>query len=361
MTVFRDTGYRTRLGLSFYNRLQDLERLESFLRAARTLIIYGPRGVGKSELVRYYLSRRTPRLLGVLVDVRRRAAERLGVHGSLGDVARLLGENVSHVLGTGSLVRLVESISRALRGLYGGLVVIDEFHLLYRDREEAIAELERVAGYLAKTGHVPHLVLTVSEGFVATSRARRRLIGYSARYMLLEGLGKESMEALYNEYRERYGCGIGFQEYWGVFGGAPGYLVDACPLSREELLGEYIPSVLRDTVDEAIARLSEELSREPREVLGLAAKLLEEQGDKPLFIQDPVLQRLAEQLVEYNVLYPCRKRAAERYLPQLPVYGAAIVLAAQGGYSAASLVPPSVLEKALEKNEWSSTRCLAPG
>ncbi len=361
MTVFRDTGYRTGLGLSFYNRLQDLGRLESLLQAARTLIIYGPRGVGKSELARYYLSRRAPRLSGILIDVRRRAAKRLGVHGSLGDVARVLDDIVSRVLGTGSLVGLVESVARVLRGLSSGLVVIDEFHLLYRDREEAVTELERVAGYLAKTGHGPRLVLTVSEGFVATSRARRRLIGYSARYMLLEGLGKESMEALYNEYRERYGCGIGFQEYWGVFGGAPGYLVEACPLSREELLREYIPSVLRDTVDEAVARLSEELSREPREVLGLVAKLLEEQGAKPLFIQDPVLRRLAEQLVEYNVLYPCREGAAERYLPQLPVYGAAIILAARGGYSAASLVPPSVLEKTLVENEWSNTRCLAPG
>ena len=361
MTVFRDTGYRTGLGLSFYNRIRDLEHLERFLQAARTLIIYGPRGVGKSELARYYLSRRTPRLGGVLIDVRRRAAERLGVHGFLGDAARVLDEVVSRVLGTGSLVGLVESIASVLRGLRESPVVIDEFHLLYRDKEEAVAELERVAGYLAKTGHGPRLVLTVSEGFAATSRARRRLIGYSARYMLLEGLDKESMEALYNEYRERYGCKIGFREYWGVFGGAPGYLVEACPLSREELLGEYIPSVLRDTVDDAVARLSEELSREPREVLGLAAKLLEEPGRGPIFIQDLVLRRVAERLVEMNVLYPCREGARERYLPQLPVYGAAIVLAARGGYGAASLVPPSILEKALEGNAWSEARCLAPG
>lgn len=361
MTVFRDTGYRTVLGLCFYNRLWDLERLKRFLKAARTLIIYGPRGVGKSELVRYYLLRRVSRLGGVLVDVRRRAAERLGVYGSLGDVARLLDEVVSRFLGTRSLVGLVESVAGVLHGLRGGLVVVNEFHLLYHGREEAIDELERVAGYLAKTGRGPRLVLTVSEGFVATSRARRRLIGYSARYMLLEGLDKESMEALYNEYRERYGCSTGFQEYWGVFGGAPGYLVEACPLSREELLEEYIPSILRDTVDDAVARLSEELSKEPREVLGLAATLLEESRNKTIFTQDPLLRRVAEQLVEYNVLYPCREGAMERYLPQLPIYGAAIILAARGGYSAASLVPSSILEKALEENEWSSARCLAPG
>ncbi len=41
--VYVDRSYRTMLGTAFYDRLT---------------IVYGPRNVGKSELARYFLSRR---------------------------------------------------------------------------------------------------------------------------------------------------------------------------------------------------------------------------------------------------------------------------------------------------------------
>ncbi|NOZ88585.1 MAG: hypothetical protein GXO15_01525, partial [Crenarchaeota archaeon] len=56
--LYVDEGYRTGLGVSFYDRLRELEALEEALRAARLIIVYGPRNVGKSELVRYWARRR---------------------------------------------------------------------------------------------------------------------------------------------------------------------------------------------------------------------------------------------------------------------------------------------------------------
>lgn len=222
-----------------------------------------------------------------------------------------------------------------------------------------MAELERVAGYLAKAGEAgARLVLTSSEGFVALSDVRRRLIGYSVGYMLVEGLDHGHMEALYAEYRGRRGCGVGFPLYWGVFGGAPGFLVEACPRGREELLGEYVPGLLRDTLDSAVAAAAAELSMPPRAVLRRVAELLgDPSSGGPDVLGDPVLLRLARRLVEYNVVYPCRAGARERYLPQLPVYGAAARLAAERGLGAASELPPRVLGEALERNEWSWARC----
>ena len=56
--VFVDHSYRAMLGTSFYDRLWELARLEELLQGVRTVVVYGPRNVGKSELVRYFVSKR---------------------------------------------------------------------------------------------------------------------------------------------------------------------------------------------------------------------------------------------------------------------------------------------------------------
>ncbi|MCE4610942.1 MAG: ATP-binding protein, partial [Desulfurococcales archaeon] len=279
MGVFVDRGYRTLLGLPFYDRVRELEFLSELLGAARTVVVYGPRNVGKSELARYYAQRRSPGSPFLLVDARRRSAEGLGLArpGVLRELLGLADKLLSGALRAPSLVGLAEGVSRVYRSLGPGpiTVVVDEFHLLYTSRREALLELERAAGYLAKRGEPgARLVVTSSEGFVTLGSARRRLLGYSAGYLPVEGLDKGHMEALYSDYRARYSCGLGFKVYWGVFGGSPGYLVEACSLGEERLFRDYIPGVLRDVVDEAIASISAELSEPPSKVLEQASRIL---------------------------------------------------------------------------------------
>ena len=359
--VYVDHGYRTRLGLPFYDRLRELGLLNAMVRGWRTVVVYGPRNVGKSELVRYYAARRASGRGFLFIDARRRAVEQLGLEVSvarelLGFVDRL----VAGVAGVPSLTGLAEHVMRLYRRLLASelVVVVDEFHLLYPVGEEALAELERVAGYLAKTGEPRlRLVVTVSEGFIALGRARRRLLGYSTGYMLVEGLDRSHMAALHAGYASRYGCGVGFNLYWRIFGGAPGYLVEACPHTPASLLNSYLPSVLRDTVDEALAEASAGLSEPLPRVLGYAASLLAESEKGYTVIEDPRLQAVAEKLVEYNVLYPCRRGGMERYLPQLPVYAVAIQVAAEKGYARTSLIPANELEEAMAESRWSEVRC----
>jgi AAA+ ATPase superfamily predicted ATPase len=76
-------GYITRLGTCFHDRVAELGVLERIFRGEydpSLLIVYGPMRVGKSELLRYTLSRRV-RGLGdiypVLVDARAEAGRRL--------------------------------------------------------------------------------------------------------------------------------------------------------------------------------------------------------------------------------------------------------------------------------------------
>ncbi|MCE4610345.1 MAG: hypothetical protein F7B17_00025, partial [Desulfurococcales archaeon] len=73
---------------------------------------------------------------------------------------------------------------------------------------------------------------------------------------------------------------------------------------------------------------------------------------------DPRLDRIAERLVEYNVLYPCRMAGEEAYLPQLPIYAPAIRLAAEKKLDRTSRIPPDTLKELAERNEWSRSRCM---
>ena len=69
--VYVDRSYRTMLGTAFYDRLAELERLSTLAGSRRLTIVYGPRNAGKSELARYFLSRRYRGGLAVSVDSRR--------------------------------------------------------------------------------------------------------------------------------------------------------------------------------------------------------------------------------------------------------------------------------------------------
>lgn len=327
--LFVDREYRTLLGTGFYDRRRELDEVEKRLQSVRTLVVYGPRNVGKSELVRYLVARRLGRRAlarlarrAVVIDARlRRAEPYLG-----GKRAELLGALDGLLSSAGlprGLVGLLEELASRLRPPL--VVFIDEFHLLFRSSlEEALAELEAVAGLLAKRGEEEtRLVVTVSEGFFATARAWHRLLGYSTGYMLVEPMEPEAFQALYEEYRGRHGCSIDFDMFVGLAGASPGYLVDLCPRDRG-LLGEWLHGELH-RLDHALDMAAEAAGLDRREALRAAARLL---GGEPA--RSPEERKLGEKLVEANIAYPC-PGWPRLYLPQLPLYAAALEAAVEAG------------------------------
>ncbi|WP_244403912.1 ATP-binding protein [Pyrolobus fumarii] len=328
--VFVDAGYRTLLGTGFYDRREELERIAELLRAVRTLVIYGPRNVGKSELVRYFIARRLGRgaLTGltrrvVIVDARQRRVERyFGVErGLLG----LLEEMLSSVTGLPrGLVGLLEELVSRLRPPI--LVFIDEFHLLFRGSlGDALVELEAVAGFLAKRGEEQiRLVVTVSEGFFATLGALHRLLGYSVGYLLVEPMSVGAFKALYEEYRGKHGCSIGFDLLTRLAGTSPGYLVDLCPRSGS-LLEEWVLGELQ-RLSAALDLAAEAAGISREEAVRVATRLL--RGEPA---ETPRERRLGEKLVEMNIAYPCQARLQRIYLPQLPLYKVALETAVNTG------------------------------
>jgi len=78
MGVWRDCSWRTGLGTCFYDRRWELGTLRRLVGGGgwgRVYILYGPGGVGKSELGRYVAGRLDAML--VHIDARRRVVEGL--------------------------------------------------------------------------------------------------------------------------------------------------------------------------------------------------------------------------------------------------------------------------------------------
>ena len=352
MGIFVDRSYRTLLGVGFYDRVSELDELGKLLQMFRTVVVYGPRNVGKSELVKYWLRREG--VHAAVIDARfyrdRSLLEEFGIKfigiDVLDEFRGLVREIVKKLVddgdrwGLASLVtflaeRILE-ISRALRRpLY---VFIDEYHLLPRYRttsrfskfETALDDLEALAAVLAKDPRYEdvRLILTVGEGFVATSLARRKLLGYSTSWLLVEPMDLEHFAKLYNEYRELRGCSIELEEVLGLVGALPGYLDELCRLDREALMSR-VRTWLEDleiALSQARQAIASKHELSPRETIRRTLSLLRN-GIKPL--EDPVGLALGEALTNHNVVYPKHSEKILIYRPQLTIYETALELATE--------------------------------
>ncbi len=195
--------------------------LEQLMRRVGTLVVYGPRGVGKSELVRYVLRRGG--FPAVRVDARREAAgeivEVMGLRGrDAGRAARRTVKGLLRLLPcerAAGLVALAEEAWRLLRAALRGerlVIFVDEFHLLPGlggRPDAAMRELEAAAGLIAKNVDLGvTLVVSVSEGFATRRGAAARLLGYNASWLLVEHLDEVHLRGLHGEYAERHGCAL---------------------------------------------------------------------------------------------------------------------------------------------------------
>ena len=319
--------------MAFYDRVRELGELDKLASRFSTVIVYGPRGVGKSELTRYWINKR--RVPGLYVYAREQralvssVAERALGRGIAARLASIFAEVEP---GLGALLKLVEALREAIapatRALSGRILylVLDEFHLLpgYREASEALRDLESLSAMLVK-GEIKgiHVVLTVSEGFFATTRAISRLRGYGAAYMLVEGLDCSHYMALLDEYAEKNpGCrGLDRAELVAVTGTAPGYVPEACSyLGDPALRQRYIAGLVAE-LEHALARIAKSLGLGRDEVIELAQRTLAEPV-QPL--RDPILAELGEKLVENNIAYPVLRGRGIEYRPQLPIYRAVL-------------------------------------
>jgi hypothetical protein len=298
--VWSDCGWRTRLGTCFYNRRGEAEELARLLKEFSTLVITGPRNVGKSELARYVLHRMAGSLGLVEIDARRaRASEYVPLPREVAEkLARILAERAG-------LGRLLEVLVEAYRARSPGVLFLDEFHLASSDPLgdlEALAKL--VAFYPEYRGW--RLVLTTSEGWVMASHLLRRLEGYAARVYILEPMDEEHMMSLYQEYSAKQGCTLSWEEFWTLVGGVPGYLRHLCSMEPGSLI-EWIQEKI-----EAFTEALVETGYPLEEALEAAYELLVEDHEATT----KQLREVGLVLTRANIAYP----RGLRFRPQLRIY-----------------------------------------
>jgi len=347
--LLRDCSYVTGLNTCFYDRVSELGELERGFRWAHTIVLYGPRSSGKSELVRYYVSRRlSSDVIAVVFDARRKRGTRffesLGVEvvhldesvalRALDSILKILeGLRVHMPLDLRALTHGARELYKVLLGVVGGLsevyVVVDEAHLL-EERGAFIRDLEAVAGALAKYRELSNirLLVTSSEGFISTSDVYSRLRGYSEKFIAVEELDEEHFKMLYEEYcSKRGGCITPLNMVEAIAGRLPGYIVEVESKARNGELEAFIRVELGNLL-EAMVKAS---SAEGVGLEQLARKLIMAFEGSIRYYE--VGLKAIEVLIEENVIY---KRGL-MVKPQLALYARALKLAVERGVTLDSL------------------------
>jgi hypothetical protein len=347
--LLRDCSYVTGLNTCFYDRVSELGELERGFRWAHTIVLYGPRSSGKSELVKYYVSRRlSSDVIAVVFDARRKRGTRffesLGVEvvhldesvalRALDAILKILeGLRVHMPLDLRALTHGARELYKVLLGVVGGLsevyVVVDEAHLL-EERGAFIRDLEAVAGALAKYRELSNirLLVTSSEGFISTTDVYSRLRGYSEKFIAVEELDEEHFKMLYEEYcSKRGGCITPLNMVEAIAGRLPGYIVEVESKARNGELEAFIRVELGNLL-EAMVKAS---SAEGVGLEQLARKLIMAFEGSIRYYE--VGLKAIEVLIEENVIY---KRGL-MVKPQLALYARALKLAVERGVTLDSL------------------------
>jgi len=368
MGIFVDAGYRTRLGTSFYDRRRELDTLDSAVHDYRLVIVYGPRNVGKSELVYYWSRRRAKqRVIVFQIDAMRARSviEDLDKYLSAPEervkkiiLSRLREELKETTTSYLRLLDLVYTVYEVVQTVKEKVVLfLDEFHMLpgyrasmYRSRyEEALTDLEALAHRLAKYEEdYLRIVLTVSEGFVATGEALSRLHGYNAEFMPVEHMDGEHFSALYNEYKQVNECSTDYYLLHGIVGGAPGYLAELCRgehavkrfVERSKTVLENSLSAVRNILAAEPMRSIAGEYQDPRQLIRLAHEVMIEDAIKPM--EQPFLYTIGQLLTTHNIVYPFLGKGYVRFKPQIPLYRVLLEIAVERN-------APSILD--VETNE----------
>ena len=254
--VHSDREWTTSLGTSFYDRERELVELVGQVDRPGLLLILGPRNVGKSELLRYFISKELPKdYVSLIIDVRRIITGDLlqaiyyTPHDLLAqyieDIANIVSELVRFPFPIGMVLRkIVETIRKFLKlKKHRILIIFDEFHLLYNNLSDVLNRIEALAKLVAFYPEYGDLKLVIcdSEAWFTTGRAYSRLVGYATNILHIDHLDRDITKLLFEEYRTRKCLNIDFDTVYTIIGGAPGYLIELTSTNDIENLLENLP------------------------------------------------------------------------------------------------------------------------
>jgi len=341
--VFVDKSWRTSLGVAFYDRDSEIEEILKSIDYGRgTTLVLGPRNVGKSELIKYVVSKFLPNdVSAVIIDFRMlRASEvmdsiTLKAEDVVKEFFKLLTSSLKVPDVSNFVLKLFKELPKLLRRLRSKylVLVLDEYHLMSDSLCHALTVLESLAKVVTfYEGYEKlRLVVSDSEGWFTTQDALRKLLGYSVITTYVEPLPYEVMKELYTEFSRRFNTVLPFKTIFKLIGGCPGYVVEVYRFTRQYGINKgldlWISSYLSN-LSTALSNTRRQLGLNEMETIKHAYRLLSGKVKDDEIYSNPKNLEMIKILTEYNIAYV---KYGKEVKPQLPIYVTALEMALDVG------------------------------
>ena len=313
--VFKDCSYRCRSGTCFYNREYEVGVLSDYVERSSYLIVWGPRNIGKSELLRYFTWRVSREGYHVIyIDCRETLSrETIKLMGPRDP--RSLFREVVEALGLGYIVKAYELLSEVIGRVEsnGVIWVFDEAHKL--DHYDRVLE-----ALIKKTIYEYHdkvfiTIISSSEGWFLRGSLVKNLREYGARDLLVKPLDKKVFIEYGNELQKLYNVELeaSLEELYSEYiGGNPGYLLEIISFNSLDEWVKHVKKWFIEVVNEVII----ETGVKPEEI---SAILIETPTRKdPAEIRS--FKKLLDKLMEKNIIYYNLEDNEYFIDVQLPIY-----------------------------------------
>ncbi len=310
--------YRTAIGTKFYNRESELSLLHSLVGKSSFIILWGPKNVGKSELLRYFSHLIAGRgWITYYVDVREYLSKnQLSIYPRSTGCREFL-ESIASLIGVPN--RILEVFEKGYKYALelkasGVLWVFDEPHYLSNARPFLEAVIKRVVYSFHKKPL--SIAVSVSDGWFIVSDVVLSLLDYGAYELFVKELDYNSFYNLYRELQEKLGTRISvdarelYKEYTG---GNPGYLVE---LLNTGSLSQWISKVEKLLLQKT-SNVVEKTGLSRREVYSYISSLPREVDMEAISLNE---YRLLKELLKQNIVYYDILEVKAIVKPLLPLY-----------------------------------------
>ncbi len=310
--------YKTRIGIQFYNREREVAFLEENISKGDFIVVWGPKNIGKSELLRYFSHIASSRgWIVYYIDIReyiaRNEIEVYPDKTGFKEFLKLVGD----IIGVPNY--LLELFERGVRfGLKkranGVLWVFDEPHYL------SIAKpfLESIVKNTIYTSYDKPVsaVISVSDGWFIASDVMHSLLDYGVKCLFIDELNIEHFKLLHRDLVSITGkdTGLDIEVIYSQYtGGNPGYLIDMFKYSS---INEWVNNIRYSFVDKII-RIERETSLSRTQIYNYIASLPKTIDLTHISVEE---YSLVEKLLSYNIVYYDITRVKTVVKPVLPIY-----------------------------------------
>jgi len=252
-----NNDYKTIAGTKFYDRNMEVNFLINQINRSSYTIVWGPRNIGKSELLRYISWKlRRNNIFTYYIDVRKYLSKKhIEIFFNKLNIKEIMS-SLSNLIGIPNrILELFEiGVKIALEKKCNGILwIIDEPHYLSNAKPFLEASIKEVL-YKFHEKPIP-IIIVVSEGWFILSDITWSLINYGAKQLLVNWMDKKYFKAFTREIMEirNANLNIDFNDLYNNYvGGVPGALISLIEYGLNDwikLMESYLIRACRNVAD----------------------------------------------------------------------------------------------------------------